>query len=77
MSKKLYRSRHDKVISGVCAGIADYAGLDVSLVRIVTFIVVFFGGLSFWLYVLLALIVPLEPNDPLYKVQVVDDDDDW
>ena len=77
MSKKLYRSRQDKVVSGVCAGIAEYAGLDVSLVRIITFAAVFFGGLSFWIYVLLAVIVPIEPKDPLYKVQIVDEDDDW
>jgi len=34
MSKKLYRPKDNKMIAGVCAGLADYMNLDVSLVRL-------------------------------------------
>lgn len=58
---KLYRSP-DGVIAGVCAGLAEYFGLDVSLVRIATLILILFGGLSIWAYIILWLIVPKAPK---------------
>lgn len=59
--RRLYRSR-DKIIAGVCAGLAEYFGLDTSLVRIATLLLIFFGGLSLWVYIILWLIVPKAPN---------------
>lgn len=58
--KKLYRS-DDRLIAGVCAGLAEFFGLDVSLVRIATLILILFGGLSLWVYIILWLIVPKGP----------------
>lgn len=60
--KKLYRSSDDRMIAGVCAGIADFFGLDVSLVRIATLVLILFGGLSIWVYILLWIIVPKAPK---------------
>src|SRR5262249_23188410 len=57
----LYRCRHDRRIAGVAAGVAEYFGLDVTLVRIVWFLSIFFGGATLVVYIGLALIVPLEP----------------
>ncbi|MCK8058329.1 MULTISPECIES: PspC domain-containing protein [unclassified Fusibacter] len=80
-SKKLYRSRHDKMIGGVCAGLANYLGIDTSIVRILVFIAVFFGGLSVWLYIAAMIFIPLEPSDPYYDVPIVEEkeeiDDEW
>lgn len=59
--KKLYRSRKDAVLGGVCAGIANYFGLDITLVRILTFILIFFGGISLWIYIILWIVLPKEP----------------
>jgi len=42
-ARKLTRSRDDKMLGGVCAGVAEYAGLDVTLVRLLTVIGVVFG----------------------------------
>lgn len=56
--KRLLRSPDDRMLAGVCAGIADFFGLDVSLVRIATLVLILFGGLSIWVYVLLWIIVP-------------------
>lgn len=60
-NRKLFRSK-DQVIGGVCAGIAKYLNVDVSLVRIITFLAIFMGGVSFWLYVLAWVIIPVEPK---------------
>lgn len=52
-------SRSDnRVVAGVCAGLADYFGIDVTLVRIVTAILVFFGGAGVPLYLAAWLIMP-------------------
>ncbi|MEG2491005.1 MAG: PspC domain-containing protein [Alistipes sp.] len=55
---QLFRSSDNSVIAGVCGGIAAFFGLDVSLVRIVTLILILFGGLSLWVYILLWVIIP-------------------
>ena len=60
-NKRLYRSP-DKIIAGVCAGLAEFFGLDVSLVRIATLLLFFFAGLSLWVYIILWLIVPKAPK---------------
>ena len=58
---RLFRSQ-DSIIAGVCAGLAEFFGLDVSLVRIATLILILFGGLSLWVYIILWLIVPKAPK---------------
>jgi len=60
-TKKLYRVR-DGIIAGVCVGLADFFGLDPSLIRIATLILILFGGLSLWVYIILWLIVPKAPK---------------
>jgi phage shock protein C len=57
--KKLYRSR-DKMLGGVCGGVADYFGLDKSLVRIVFAALFLAGTLGFWMYLLMWIIIPSE-----------------
>lgn len=59
--KKLYRTP-DGMIAGVCGGLAEFFGLDVSLVRIATLILILFGGLSLWAYIILWLIIPKAPK---------------
>ncbi|MDU1177319.1 DNA-binding transcriptional activator PspC [Peptoniphilus harei] len=59
--KKLYRSRDDRVLAGVCGGIAKYLGVDSTIVRIIAFLLIVPGGLSIWVYIALAIIIPNEP----------------
>jgi phage shock protein C len=60
-SKKLYRSNTDKMLAGVCGGLAQYFGIDSTIVRLIFALLVFFGvGSGIVLYVILALIMPLE-----------------
>lgn len=62
MEKKLTRSRTDKMIGGVCAGLADYLNMDVSLVRVLYILVSImssaFPGLL--VYIILLLVIPEE-----------------
>ncbi len=60
--KRLYRSRGDRRVAGVCAGIADYLGVDATLVRIAWVLFGLVGGPGVLLYIILAAIVPEEPE---------------
>lgn len=60
-TKRLLRTP-DGIIAGVCGGPAEFFGLDVSLIRIATLILILFGGLSIWVYIILWLIVPKAPK---------------
>ena len=61
MNRRLYRCRENRVIAGVASGVAEFFGLDPTLVRVLWFLSIFFGGVTLVVYVGLALIVPLEP----------------
>ena len=63
MNRRLYRCRYDRRLGGVAGGLAEYFELDPTLVRILWFVSIFFGGLSIIVYLGLWLIVPLEPID--------------
>lgn len=58
--KQLRRSKADRSIAGVCAGIAHYFNFDTSLVRLIMLALFLFGGLSLWVYVILWLLIPEE-----------------
>ena len=60
-SKRLYRSRSCRAIGGVCGGIAEHMDWDVSMVRIVAILLLFFAGSSLWLYIILWIVIPEEP----------------
>lgn len=61
--KKLYRSRDDNVLFGVCGGIADYFDWDSTLVRLVSVILTVLGAGSLVLiYLIAAIIMPMEPR---------------
>lgn len=61
MNRRLYRCRDNRILAGVAGGVAEYFDLDPSLVRILFFISMFFGGTGLLLYIGMAIIVPLEP----------------
>lgn len=66
MDKRLYRSRNDRVIAGVCSGLGHYFNLDPVLIRVLAVIVGFMSfGTLVLLYLVLALIMPLEPEQSL------------
>lgn len=60
MDRKLYRSRTDYMIGGVCGGLAEYLGIDSTVVRIIMALATFVGGMSLLVYLLMWLIIPEE-----------------
>jgi phage shock protein PspC (stress-responsive transcriptional regulator) len=61
VNRRLYRCRENRLLGGVAAGVAEYFDLDPTLVRVLWFLSIFFGGLTILVYIGLAIIVPLEP----------------
>ncbi len=59
--KKLYRSRTDRRIAGVCGGIAKYLDIDPTIVRLIWVLAVFMGGMGILAYLLAWIIIPEEP----------------
>ena len=58
MAKKLYRSNEDRMIAGVCGGIAEYFNIDSTIVRLILLILVFAYGTGLFAYILAWIIVP-------------------
>ncbi|MCY4070714.1 MAG: PspC domain-containing protein [Chloroflexi bacterium] len=62
MKKRLYRSRADRRLAGVCGGIADYLAVDPTIIRIIWVLFAIAGGPGVVLYIILAAIIPEEPE---------------
>jgi len=61
MSKKLYRSRIDCKIGGVCGGLAEYFNIDPTIVRIIAVLLIFADGVGVLAYLIAWIIVPRSP----------------
>jgi phage shock protein C len=59
--KRLVRPRTERKIAGVCAGLAEYFDLDVSLVRLVLLVVAIMTGVGFLAYLIAWIVMPEEP----------------
>lgn len=59
--KRLYRSRTNKMLCGVCAGIADYFQIDPTIVRLGTVVICCMAGTGIIAYIVGAIIIPEEP----------------
>ena len=62
MNKKLYKSRTDQKIDGVCAGIANYFDLDPTVIRLAWVLFCALGGSGILAYIICALVIPREPE---------------
>ena len=62
--KKLYRSRSQKMLAGVCGGIAEYFEMDVSIIRILwAIITIASAGFGILIYILMIIIFPENPEN--------------
>ena len=73
--KKLYKSKKDCYIDGVCGGFAEYFGLDSTLVRIGLIVFCFMGGSGILAYVVAMCIMPEHPSGKKKKRKHRDHDD--
>lgn len=62
MSKQLYRSKNNKVIAGVCGGVAEYFEVDPTIIRIAWLLLAFPGGIGLLAYIICWIIMP-EKNE--------------
>lgn len=60
--KKLYRSRQNRMICGICGGIGEYFNIDPTIVRLLWALLICFAGTGILVYIIFAIVVP-EAND--------------
>ena len=60
-TRKLYRSRTNRKLAGVCGGLAQYFNVDATLIRVLFVLLAVLGGSGLVLYVAMWIIVPNEP----------------
>ena len=60
MSKKLYRSETDRMLGGVCGGLAEHFGIDSTLIRLIFVLIIVYGGSGLILYIILWIVIPTE-----------------
>ena len=58
IKKRMFRDPDEKAIGGVCSGVAHYFDVDVVWIRLATFLLIFFGGVSLWVYIILWIVIP-------------------
>jgi len=59
-SKKLFRSKHNRVVAGVCGGLGEYLGVDPTLIRLIWVLVVVFSGFfpGILAYIICWIVIP-------------------
>ena len=62
-TQKLYRSRDERMIGGVCGGLGEFFGIDPTWMRLLFVLLTIFGGSGVLVYLVMLLIVPEEPLD--------------
>jgi phage shock protein C len=62
MKNKLYKSNSDKMVSGVCGGIAEYFNIDSTIVRLALVLFILIGGSGLLAYIICAIVIPQNPN---------------
>ncbi|MBU0511800.1 MAG: PspC domain-containing protein [Chloroflexi bacterium] len=75
--KRLYRSRDDRMIAGVCAGLGKYFDIDPTLIRLIFIFGTFITGSAlFWAYLTMMVVVPEETpaSEAVVEALVVEPD---
>lgn len=63
--KRLYRSREDRIVAGVCGGIAEFYGVSSLGVRVVFILLTLINGIGLILYLIGAFMIPNSPGEPV------------
>ena len=61
-TRRLYRSRTDRKLAGVCGGLAQYSNIDATLIRVLFVVLALLGGPGLVIYLLMWILVPEEPQ---------------
>lgn len=68
-NKRIYRSKTERMLAGVCGGIAEYLEMDPTIVRLVFVALMFVGGHGLLVYIIAALIMPNKPESVLKQIK--------
>ena len=60
-TKRIFRSKRDRILGGVCGGLGKYFSIDPVLVRVLWAVSFFVGGVGFLAYVIAWIIIPEDP----------------
>ena len=71
MERKLYRSRSERMIWGVCGGLANYFDMDPTIVRIIFVLLALANGAGILIYIIMAIVVPLEGSKVAKSKEVI------
>jgi phage shock protein C len=71
-TKKLFRSRQERMIGGVAGGLGEYLNVDPTLMRLAFVILTFFGGSGIPIYLIMWLVIPESPVAPTPPPQTPD-----
>ena len=63
MKKRIYKSNDNKMVDGVCGGIAEFFGIDPTLVRLGWAVFCAIGGSGILAYIIAAIIIPRRPEE--------------
>ncbi|MCQ2171923.1 MAG: PspC domain-containing protein [Bacteroidales bacterium] len=63
MSNRLYRSKTERKVAGVCGGIAEYFDVDPTIIRLAWLIAVFCAGGGLLAYLIALIVIPEKPDD--------------
>ncbi|MFA6743531.1 MAG: PspC domain-containing protein, partial [Candidatus Neomarinimicrobiota bacterium] len=72
--KKLYRSDQQKIVAGVCGGIAEYFEIDPVLIRLIWIVLIVFGGTGILAYLIAWIVIPtrqMKNEEPVVKEEPV------
>ena len=61
MNKRLYRSRDNSMIAGVCGGIGEYFDIDPTFIRLLWILFIFAGGSGILVYIIAWIVIPQHP----------------
>ncbi|WP_157950219.1 PspC domain-containing protein [Vallitalea okinawensis] len=70
MREKLYKSRNNKIMFGVCGGLGEYLGVDPSIIRIIFVLASFLDGIGILIYLVMALIIPSNNGEYIIDVEI-------
>ena len=69
MRKKLYRSKSNCMLVGVCGGVAEYFGIDPTIVRVLWAVISICAGAGILAYIACALIIPEKPDSTIVDAE--------
>jgi phage shock protein C len=72
-TKRLYRSRNNRMLGGVCAGLGEYLNIDATVIRILFVVLAFVYGASFIVYLIMWVLMPEAPQSATEVVPTQDD----